>query len=588
MARLASNQSERITEIRPFHTRFEVMRSQAKRLRNDPQTILMLFALYFGLLAATLGLSWHDGAFRGGFGGYPDEAAHYVTGLMFHDYILSQHYFSPVKFAENFYLHYPKVAIGHWPPLMYAVEGVWMILFSTSRGSLMVLAAAITALVSFLLYQTLKNELGRLLAFATALCFAALPLVQQVTSLVMADGLLTFFTFLAAISFGRYIETEASQDSLLFGLFASLSILTKGSAIALALLPPIAIALTGRWNLYRKRSFWSAACVVFLACGPWLWITRHMQRGTWQQSTPTVSYTVTAAKFYLIHFFSILGWPLASLALLGLVTSFIESKPTHRKGLWAALAGLMLAFFIELSVLPFGGEERHFLPAIPAALAFATAGISIAASKVREIRIKPVLLSAVFLVAFGLTAFGFRQEPTFGFGPVAELLTSAPLGHDDVLLVASDANGEGMMTSEVAMRDRRPGHIVLRASKVIAVSDWTGRNLTPLFHSSEELESYLDYVPVSAVILDYSASRADFRDYESVLEQTIIAHQNVWKLVGSYSVWRKGIHYRDAAQVYIRSNAPSSPPGTIRIDMTNMLGKDLTLHVGSSDPDVAK
>ncbi|MGB6075548.1 MAG: hypothetical protein WBG29_07920, partial [Candidatus Acidiferrales bacterium] len=86
------------------------------------------FLIWLILLVPVLCLQWYDHAFLGEFGGYPDEPAHYVTGLMFHDYFASLHYFSPLQFAENYYVHYPKVGIGHWPPVFYLLQAFWTLI----------------------------------------------------------------------------------------------------------------------------------------------------------------------------------------------------------------------------------------------------------------------------------------------------------------------------------------------------------------------------------------------------------------------------------------------------------------------------
>ena len=39
-----------------------------------------------------------------------------------------------MAFAENYYLHYPEVAMGHWPPGFYLLQAVWTLLFPTQRG----------------------------------------------------------------------------------------------------------------------------------------------------------------------------------------------------------------------------------------------------------------------------------------------------------------------------------------------------------------------------------------------------------------------------------------------------------------------
>ena len=53
---------------------------------------------------------------------WADEGSHYVSGLMVHDYVADKLPGSPIAYATRYYIHYPKVGIGHWPPLYYLVE----------------------------------------------------------------------------------------------------------------------------------------------------------------------------------------------------------------------------------------------------------------------------------------------------------------------------------------------------------------------------------------------------------------------------------------------------------------------------------
>ena len=81
------------------------------------------FLLFF---VVTLFLQYESGAFHSEFAGYPDESAHYVTGLMVRDYLAGFHYSEPRKFAEDYYGRFPKVAFGLWPPLLSLLESCWM------------------------------------------------------------------------------------------------------------------------------------------------------------------------------------------------------------------------------------------------------------------------------------------------------------------------------------------------------------------------------------------------------------------------------------------------------------------------------
>ena len=50
----------------------------------------------------------------------PDESAHYVNTLFLADWLRAGMP-SPMDFAQDYYAHFPKLSIGHWPPGWYAL-----------------------------------------------------------------------------------------------------------------------------------------------------------------------------------------------------------------------------------------------------------------------------------------------------------------------------------------------------------------------------------------------------------------------------------------------------------------------------------
>src|ERR1039457_5065466 len=89
------------------------------------RSALGLIAVALLAFAGVVLLQWKAGAFTAEFSGYPDEASHYLSGLLVSNYIAAGFPSSPIPYAEKFYIQYPYIGIGHWPPLFYAVEGVW-------------------------------------------------------------------------------------------------------------------------------------------------------------------------------------------------------------------------------------------------------------------------------------------------------------------------------------------------------------------------------------------------------------------------------------------------------------------------------
>ena len=212
----------------------------AARSKRGVRIILPQAMLFFSLIVA---LQWHSGAFRSGFGGHPDEAAHYVTGLMLREYLCTWPPTSPLKFAENYYLHYPKVAFGHWPPFFYMVQAIWTLLFSPSRVSILLLSALITTLLSLTIYLVTVGDFGPFPATTCGLLLIALPIIQRHSEMVMADTLLALMMLWATLSFSRFLDSEHWQDAACFGMFSALAILTKGDGLALVLVPPLGLGI---------------------------------------------------------------------------------------------------------------------------------------------------------------------------------------------------------------------------------------------------------------------------------------------------------------------------------------------------------
>jgi hypothetical protein len=90
----------------------------AAAVRLSARTIIKAesVAVFAALLGSVVILQVLAGAYASGFGGYPDEPAHLVSSLMVRDFLAGLDFRHPWQFAQQYYFHYPKVAIGVWPP----------------------------------------------------------------------------------------------------------------------------------------------------------------------------------------------------------------------------------------------------------------------------------------------------------------------------------------------------------------------------------------------------------------------------------------------------------------------------------------
>jgi hypothetical protein len=559
------------------------MRKKICLSQNYPKLLgnyLALFLVCLLFFTSEVYLQWTGGAFRSEFGGHPDEAGHYVTGLMVRDYIADFQLFSPIEFAENYYIHYPKVAMGHWPPFFYVVQAAWTLPFSPSRASVLLLMALLTTLLAGIVYLAIRSEFGSEAGITIGLLLIALPLIQIYSKMVMAEILVALLSFCAVLYFGRFLDTEKWKDSAGFGICAALAILTKGNGLALVLVPPLALLFTRRFHLLTRPSFWCPAVIVLVFCGPFYWITLDMVRNGWQDGAPNLKFTMAAIRYYSYQLTKIIGIGLSLLVAIGFVMRVIRSHWDRGvEGKWAAVGALLLSVWLFQCVVPSGLAARHLITAAPALLMFLAAGIAAVADQLPLRRLtderKVAILALAAALVFGARTFAIPKNSCYGFAEVAHQLLSTPDFQQSVFLVSSDSNGEGMFISEVAMREQRPGHIVLRASKVLSTSRWDGKEYEMLYQTPEQIMSYLEEIQVEILVLDLSVPIWGQFEHHLLLKETLKAYPQRWELLGTYSLTRQATEHPDALQVYRLVGHEKQPMKPIRVDMRKMLGKIL-------------
>jgi hypothetical protein len=550
--------------------------SDTRGTHSSPLRDLAVLVIFFGIVLYFQHIS---GSWRDEFGGHADEAAHYVTGLMVHDYLVARHRPPPVSFAESYYLHYPKVGIGHWPPVLYVLEGLWTLPFPCSRFSLMILMAVLTTLLAYSLYGFLRSDYGEELGIAAGLILIALPITRLSSGMVMAEMPLTLFSFSAAVCFANFLQNEDWKNATGFGIFAALAILTKGTGFALALVPPLAVVFSGRVRLMARFRFWLPALVVLLLCMPWYWATRGMLQSTWAQSYPSFRYSLGAFHFYARSFVSTVGLGLSALSVLGVTIAAVV--PIFRGGAnpkWATLLAFILAFGTMACLVPAGLESRFLIPLLPASLAFvAPASKSIFdrfsfPSKRQFASLLPISL-------FVIGGFRLPRQTSFGYGEAAKFFI-ANYRPDQPILVASDTLGEGMMISEVALHDQkpRPTHYVLRASKLLADVNWTASEYRLVYQTPKQILEFISAASIPLVALDESVRPEQLSAHQKLLSETIATYPNSWKVVQEFTVVRDGILFPHALRIYLLTGPVSAQRIPIEINLRRMLGKTLELR----------
>ncbi len=499
--------------------------------------VLAVSAVFF---ATAVFFQWRGDAYQSEYGGHPDEAAHYVTGLMMRDYLAAGLPGSPLGYAKKYYDHYPKVALGNWPPMFYVFQSGWSLVFSPQRVAMLAFMALLAGLTAMLVFCALKQDFGAVAGVAGAALLVSFPLFQQHTAMIMTEVPIALLSLAAILLYGRFLEKGQGADSILFGVVASVVILTKGSGFFLGLVPPVAILFTRRWELLKRAAFWYPAFIVVLLAGPWTWLFRNQARAGWLEGDASWKFTQKAIVYYPQKLLLATGIVVLVFAAVGVVSRLVLKKPT---GKWAAVGAPLFGLIAFHCLIPCGYEARHLVPALPLMALFAIAGVlqfrewaTARGLKSHWALILPIgLLASVYLLqTFHVTTKGYH-----GFGPVAEAVLR-PENEKAVFLISSDARGEGMFISEVAVREKRPGHVIQRASKALATSTWSGSGYQTRFESEAAAAEFLKQSTVDILVVDKSVPDHYRKEHHELLWRTLDQFPSLFQLQEEHPIHRDG------------------------------------------------
>jgi hypothetical protein len=445
------------------------------------------------LVATSVATQWHVGAY-GAELGY-DEASHYASGLMIHDYLLHGLASSPMGFLTTWHSHYPLIGIGHWGPLYYGVEAVWMLLAGTSRAAALALSAAVAAATGTLIYAITARHAGRVLGVLAGLAFVISPIVQAGSSAVMLDLPIGLLCLVAALAYAAWLNEGWWGWALMFALLAAGALLVKGNGACLALLPPFVVLIGWRWDLLRRWSFWLPAPVVGVLAGPWYAVTYGQIEAGFRYSwgwTYTHEALVANAAILLTG----VGPALLAAGVLGFVMACARRRAPDATV--TCLAALLAAVCLFQTVVPAAIQDRYLAPALPPLLI-------LAAWLIARVLPRPVWRAAVMaalVLALVPEAVAPAPKPRFGMLEAAAQVWANRLPANPAVLVVSDGAAEGAAVAALAERDpARPGLFAVRGSRLLGGGGYNRADYQPRFATPQAVMAAIDDYAIPLVIL---------------------------------------------------------------------------------------
>lgn len=521
---------------------------------------------------AILFMQWRFGAWEREFGFHPDESAHYVSGVMVREYLLAGLPEHPLRFAEQYYLRYPRLALGHWPPLFPGALGVWMVVFGVGKPAVFAFLGLWGAGTATLLYALVRLEAS---AGWAAAAVAGWLLFQRQTLFwlgsVMTEVPFAFWCLAALLSYVAFLRQPGWRPAAMFGLAAAAALLTKGLGVVLAFVPLPAALAASRAHLLRRWNFWLPAAVVLAVAGPWYAL---------QGSVIPTAFGGFMERLSIARLGSLQERAAAAFHLLGPAVTLIAAVvlalalfAPRLRGFRSPLAAVGLAYvggalFLHL-VLPESSEPRHLFHVVPAL----TAAVALAANSVSK-RL-PAWTAPAGRWALGAVIVGRLVwpgeplvKPDFALVELTEELAGDPSLDGAVFLVAANGNAEGAFVAETARLAPDPRWFVLRSSKVLAWVNWAAKGeYVETFRSADEIAAYLDAVPVAAVVV--ALGQYETLPHDRLLLEALESDPERWQPLAE----RRSSNQPLAVLAFRSTRDDLLPTKPIRMDLTRRLGR---------------
>jgi hypothetical protein len=472
-------------------------------LSKRPTAAFFLLAYIVAVAIGAFGVAWAR-SYQAGFTG-ADEPAHFLNSYFVADYLRHHLGTNPMGAAAEFYIHYPKISIGHWPPAYYGILGL---LFTVLPATVAV-AFTINLLVAVLpvlgIALALTLLCNRAVAIAGVILYAVTPLVFEGCVNFMADQPLTACVVAATGLWIAYVCKPGWGKILGFAILGALAVLIKGNGGLIALVPVFHIVLTGQWKLLRSAKPYCAALLMVLAVVPWYIVTAKIAADGFNYAAG-VDYALKALLANLATLSNNLTPLGVVLALLAIVVEFRQRRQTPVR--WIIVSGMLsmvLATLTLQSIVPVDIVDRYMAPALPAVVVLSALGGHWVLSWLRRIDAPraAIALGVVLTLVCSMPGFqhivGRAPKPDMALNQVSSLQAS---GQPVVLAVIDGPTGaEGAFIADRAVHDPQLERYTVRSSKLLSDSNFMGSSYVLKYATAQMAADRLRQLGVQQVVI---------------------------------------------------------------------------------------
>jgi hypothetical protein len=496
-------------------------------------------AVLIGALAMVLAK-----AYQAGFSG-ADEPSHFLNGYFVADYLAHHFGSNPMGAATDFYIHYPKISIGHWPPAYYGFLGLLFLVLPPTMPVAFAINVLCAALPAIGIAAALAILVGRRAAIAGVLVYALTPLVLEGHVMFMVDQPLAACLVAATAVWIAYSLQPSWGKALGFALLAALAVLVKGNGWLVVFIPMFHIVLTGNWKHLLSVKLYVAAAVAAALVVPWYLLTAKIAADgfNYQAGIDYAAKALAANVHALAHNLTPLGLLLALYAVVAEYRNRVQSP--LRWSIVSGIVSLVLATLTLQSLVPVDIVERYMAPALPAVVVLAVLGIERLLARL-ALPTRPYLpalaraLLACVLAIPGMVHLAQRTpKGDTGIDMVANRLATA--GQPLLTVIDGPSSEEGAFIASMAVHDPGLQGYVVRASKLLADSNFMGTSYSLKFNTPEQVLEELRRLGVQHVVIVRERDRASY-PHSVLMREALLRPDSAFRLVQRQShLYRFGV-----------------------------------------------
>jgi 4-amino-4-deoxy-L-arabinose transferase-like glycosyltransferase len=324
-------------------------------------------------------------------------------------------------------------------------------------------------------------------------------------STVMTDNFLAALIVLTALAWTRFYRRRSWGSCLLFAALAAASALTKGTALGLAFLPVIYLALRRDLGFLFNPKTLVAGILIAIPVLPWYAATYKMAADGFIYSWG-LSYTRLAVPYFARALVHELGLPVVAAYAYGLYLCATRPEPEGKLDV-ASFAAISLSMIVFPMLAPADLTSRYIIPAIPSLAVVAVWALyqlveRVLSQKAPGQRLRPVMVGAVVLVSVAM-AFGPPHLEPFHTERLASHILDARKANP-LVLVSGDAVVEGAVIATFAQTDFAMKYYVVRGTQVLGSGNFVGTEYNERFPSDADMAKWIKDNKIGWIIVDDS------------------------------------------------------------------------------------